>query len=85
MILHIIGLRKQLGGLVRDNGLLADEHSNFVTAPFSKLILVVFRFEGAFTLVRHVLLRELLPFLFKLLLGFFCLLLLWGLSWLSRL
>jgi hypothetical protein len=85
VILHIIGLRKQLGGLVRDDSLLAYEHSNFVTAPFSKLILVVLRSEGALALVRYVLFRELLPFLFKLLLGLVCLLLLWGFGWLSRL
>lgn len=76
MILHIIRLRDQLRRLFRNDGLLAHKHSNFVTAPFPKLVFVILRFEGTFAHVRHVLCLELLPLSFKLLLGFVLLLLL---------
>lgn len=83
MILHVIGFSMHLGGLFGDLSLLAHKHSNFVSAPFAKLVFVILRFESAFAYIFDVLSVKPLLLLFKILLCFVHLLLLWGLGGLS--
>ena len=85
MILHIIGFSKKLGRLDGNLSLFADKHSNFVSAPFAKLVFVVLRFEGAFTDVWNVLDLKLFLLFVKISLCLVNLRLLWVLGWLSRL
>jgi len=82
MILHIIGFSKKFGRLVGNLSLFAHKHSNFVSAPFAKLVFVVLRFEGAFADVGYVLNLKLFLLLVKLSLCFVDLLLLWVPGWL---